>query len=929
MIRQLVLGVLCVTITASSDPNYRLNTPIRPESYEIVITPYFDTGDANAFTFDGQVTVNFKTESVTNQIKLHSEDLTFTAANITLSSGNTNIPLYAASPLEFVKNYSFALINVQTNIEAGKVYTLKIVYQGPIRQDLNGFYRNYYIENGVKKWLGATQMEPTHARKVFPCFDEPELKATFTLVIDRPENYKPSLANTKLKEQTPLSNGYIRETFFPTPRMSTYLVAFLISEFEAGNYSTNDTRELGVFTRPEAKNQTAYAFDFGQRVVEALSAYFGVDYYSTNANLKLDHIALPDFRAGAMENWGLVTYRESLLLYEPEDSTPYFKYRVAQIVAHETTHMWFGNLVTCHWWSNTWLNEGFANYFQDYITSLIEPDVGAGDMLVIGSVYAAYDADGSADAPPITNNDVNSPAEISGHFGAITYQKAGSVIRMMHHFIGDNAFILGLNVYLKKNQFMSGYPELLYAALEEGVTSDNSLDAYPGVTFTVVMSSWITQAGHPVLTVSVDYETETVILTQTRFYINASKSDELYKIPITYTTDASPNFNNTKPSFVMENQTYSFKIANLNKDGSWVIFNIQETGLYRVNYDENSWDRIIAVLKGNKREQIHYLNRAKIVNDAFALYYSDRISFKRLLDVLEFIKEETNYSVLYAGIRGLNKLRSLYLGTEVLTEIDKYINGVVNSLVNRLGYDVVENEGIVDLRNRMQVLELACKVGHTGSVQYATKLFKEFKDNGVEITPSLRPVAYCYGLRNGDDEDYEFLWRRMATTNVANEARIIGDALGCTSQDTKLKKYLVAMQEEESPIRTQDLTVPLESVLANYENVDLVLNELKDNYDVWTTIYPSMETVLSTIGKALKTEEEFDDFESWLSSCAKCTQEVVSRAREALAVSRTSAAWAQVHKAEIINNLKSNGFMTAPSVVTLSFTLLTFILTSV
>ncbi|XP_049870025.1 membrane alanyl aminopeptidase-like [Pectinophora gossypiella] len=930
MIRELVLGALCITIAASSDPNYRLNTPIRPDSYEIVVTPYFDTGDANAFTFDGQVTINFETESVTNQIKLHSEDLTFTAANITLSTGNTNIPLNAANPLEFIKTYSFALINVQTNIEVGKVYTLKIVYQGPIRQDLSGFYRNHYIENGVKKWLGTTQMEPTHARKVYPCFDEPELKATFTLVIDRPENYKPSLANTKLKEQIRLSNGYVRETFYPTPRMSTYVVAFLVSEFEAANYATNGTREFGVFTRPDAKNQTAFTFDFGQRAVEALSAYLGVDYYTTDANLKLDHVALIDFKVGAEENWGLVTYKESLMLYVPEDSTPYFKYRIAQVIAHETAHMWFGNLVTCHWWSNTWLNEGFATYFQDYITSLIQPDVGAGDMLVTGSVYSAYDVDDTADAPPISNNDVYSPAEISGHFGIITYQKAGSVIRMMHHFIGDNAFILGLNIYLKKNSLMSGYPELLYAALEEGITSDNSLAGYSGVIFTEVMSSWITQAGHPVVTVHVDYETEMVTLTQARFYMNAFNSDEIYKIPITYTTDASPNFNNTKPNFVMENKSHSFKISNLNRDDSWVIFNIQETGFYRVNYDDNSWDRIIAALKGNKREQIHYLNRAKIVNDAFALYYSDRINFKRLLDVLEFIKEENNYSVLYAATRGLNKLRSLYFGTEVLTEIDKYINNVANSLVNILGYEVADSEITAELRNRLQVLELACRAGHTGCVQHATKLFKDLKDNGVEITPSLRPVAYCYGLRNGGDEDYEFLWRRMATTNVANEARIIGDALGCTLQDTKLKKYLVAMQEEESPIRTQDLTVPLESVLAYYENVDLVLNELKDNYDVWSTIYPSMDSVLSIICKALKTEEDFDDFESWLSSCAKCTQEVVSKAREALAVSRTSAAWAQLHKAEIIDNLKNNGFMPAPSLASHSFALLlSYIFTNV
>ncbi|CAH2217232.1 jg24955 [Pararge aegeria aegeria] len=452
MLRQLThLALLCMAVQSvysETDTNYRLNTTISPSAYSILITPYFDTGDDKAFTFDGEVEITFTTTTNINTIKLHSENLTYTSANITLMNGGNTVNLLETNPLEFEDKYSFAHINLASELTSGVEYILKIVYTGTIRDDLAGFYKNYYIENGVKKWLGATQLESTSARKVFPSFDEPEYKAVFTLTIDRPANYKPSLANTKLQSNLSLSNGYVRETFYPTPRMSTYLVAFLVSEFEAEHYSRNGTKEVGVFTRPEAKNQTDYAFNFAEKVVQALGDYFGIDYYSTNSNLKLDHIALVDFKAGAMENWGLVTYRESLLLYVPEESTPYYKYRVAQIIAHETTHMWFGNLVTCHWWSNTWLNEGFANYFQDYITAMIEPDVAADDQLIIGSVYTALDADDVPDSPPITNNNVNSPDEISGHFGSITYQKAGSVIRMIHHLIGDNAFKSGLNAYL-------------------------------------------------------------------------------------------------------------------------------------------------------------------------------------------------------------------------------------------------------------------------------------------------------------------------------------------------------------------------------------------------------------------------------------------------------------------------------------------------
>ncbi|XP_026484281.2 membrane alanyl aminopeptidase-like [Vanessa tameamea] len=919
MLRQIILlAFMCAGIkSVYSDTNYRLNTTIVPSTYTISITPYFDTGDKSAFTFDGEVTITFVPGSNINKIKLHSEDLTFSASNISLTSGSNTVSLHADNPLQFEDNYTFAHINLQNEISSGVEYVLKITYQGTIRSDLNGFYKNYYIENGVKKWLGATQMEPTHARKVFPCFDEPELKAEFTLIIDRPQNYKPTLTNTKLQSAVTLSNGYVRETFYPTPKMSTYLVAFLVSEFEAGASITVGSNEFGVYSRPDAKNQSEYAFDFGQRVVKALGDFYGIDYYTTSSNLKLDHVALPDFRAGAMENWGLVKYREALLLYLPEESTPYFKYRIAQIIAHETAHMWFGNLVTCHWWSNTWLNEGFANYFQDYITSMIEPDVGSGDMLVIGSVYSAYDADSTPDSPAITNNNVNSPAEISGHFGTITYQKAGSVIRMMHHLIGDEAFKFGLNAYLSGNKFQSGYPEKLYSSLTEGVNNFNSMSNYSGFDITSVMSSWITQAGHPILNVEVNHDDSSITLTQKRFYIDPShSSDEIYKIPITYTLDIDFNFGNTKPAFIMDSKTYVLPIKEIKENHSWPIFNIQETGLYRVNYDSHTWSHISEHLKGSKREEIHYINRAKIVNDLFALLFADEVQFELLNNVLHFLENETEYAVWSAAIRGLKKLRNHYIGSDTLALVDEFALHLMENIINHLGYEVRTTDDFVTTRNRMQVLEFACQLGHKGCIDNARAMFQDFKNNGKWIDPSLRPVAYCTGLRLGDGDDYDFLWNRMTKNNVANEIWIIGDVLGCTSDETKLNSYLVSMLVENSPIKTQDLTVPLSSVLSNYSHVHVVLEGLQSNISLWKSIYPSLDSVLSTVASALHTQEDFNKYDTWLSSCSECGEKAVASAKAALIKAKAVTTWADNHRSYIWSSLRSDaGKLSAPIMV--------------
>ncbi|CAH2105884.1 unnamed protein product [Euphydryas editha] len=924
----LIPALLCAYIgSVYSDTNYRLNTTIVPSAYSILITPYFDTGDNRAFTFDGEVAITFTPGSDINSIKLHSQDLNYTADNISLTTGSSSVTLHADNPLQFDQNYTFVIINLQNEITSGRQYVLTIRYRGPIRTDLNGFYRNYYIQNGVKKWLGATQLEPTHARKVFPCFDEPALKAVFTLTIDRPQSYKPTLANTKLQSSVTLENGYVRETFYPTPIMSTYLVAFLVSDFEHGDSIINGDNEFGVYSRPDATNQSQYAFEFGQKVVSELGTYFGIDYYSTDVNIKLDHIALPDFNSGAMENWGLVKYREALLLYVPEESTPYYKYRVAQIVAHETTHMWFGNLVTCHWWSDIWLNEGFANYFQDYITSLIEPEVGAGDMLVIGSVHTAYDGDSDIGSSPITNNNVNSPSEISSHFGSISYQKAGSVIRMMHHLIGDEAFKNGLNSYLLSNQFGSGYPDRLYSALTGGVDNFMSLSNYPNINFTSIMDSWITQSGYPILQVDVNEEDSTITLTQKRFYINSShSSEEIYKIPITYTIDTNFDFSNTKPAFIMENKTYVLHIQEIGENHTTPIFNIQETGLYRVNYDNHTWLNIAELLKGNRREEIHYLNRAKIVNDLFAFLFADEVKFELFENVLQFLENETEYAVWSVAIRGFNKLRNYYLGSDSLALIDEFALKLTENAISKLGYEVRDGDNFVTLKTRMELLVFTCRLGHQGCINNSVALFQDFKNNGKWIHPSLREAAYCMGLKHGNGDDYDFLWNRMATTNVANEMRLISGVLGCSNDQAKLNSYLVSMLVENSPIRTQDLNVPLNSVLGEYSNVNIVVEALKQNVSLWKSIYPNFGTVLSSIAAAMHTPEEFDAYNAWLTSCDECGLPAVESAKHALDLALKITDWADQHRSDIRSSLGNDARAITPSilllvlgVITLSF----------
>ncbi|XP_052753559.1 membrane alanyl aminopeptidase-like isoform X2 [Galleria mellonella] len=889
---------------AFCDPSYRLSTPIKPSAYNIRISPIFDSPEPVAF--DGEVTIIFRTDTPINQIQLHSSDLNFTTTDITLT------PSIAITSLSFNETLQFAFINLASDLQANIDYSLTIVYRGPVRTDLYGFYGGIYTENGQRKWVGATQMEPTHARQTFPCFDEPQLKATFTIALDRPANYT-TVSNMKRESTTDLPNGYQRDLYYPTPIMSTYLVAFAVSQFVLANQSPNPSRSVGIYVRPDAANQTDFTYEFAVKVVDRLGEYFNVDYFATNPNLKLDHIGLPDFNAGAMENWGLVTYRESLVLYIPEDSSAYYKYRVAQIVAHETTHMWFGNLVTCHWWSDAWLNEGFANYFQDYITSLIEPEIRSDNILVTGSVYSAYNADESPSATPISNPNVYTPSQISGNFGTITYQKGGSVIRMMHHLIGDEAFRAGLNSYLTNSRLSSGYPEQLYAGLNTGVQTYDSLAAYPGFNISGVMGSWISQPGHPVLEVNVDYANKTATLTQRRFYSNSShQSDEIYQIPITYTISDSIDFTNTKPAFILGDRSIQIDL-NITEN-SWVLFNIQETGLYRVNYDDASWNRIANALKGEDRLKIHNLNRAKIVNDLFAFYFADEIPFERLYSVIEYLALEDDYSVWLAALSGLKKLRSRYLGSDVLGDLERTALQLARHAINELGYHPRETDDFESLRNRLELLEFACDVGDAECIQHTVALFRGLVDNNVEVPASIRSVVYCNGLRQGVAGDYDYLWNRMLTTNVANEERTILDVLGCTSNKEKIVSYLTSVLEEDRKIKTQDLSTPLSSVLRTYSNLETVLEAF--SCSEWRPGYSLLNSVISTIANALRTDSDFEKFEERLQSTG-CQESEINSGRNAVNSIKTTLEWADDHKNEILAQLRNKGITTLPSYILL------------
>lgn len=339
----------------------------------------------------------------------------------------------------------------------------------------------------------------------------------------------------------------------------------------------------------------------------------------------MDMIAIPDFSAGAMENWGLITYRETALLFEPNISSSSSQYSVASVIAHELAHQWFGNLVTMRWWTDLWLNEGFATYVASLGVHYIHPEWNSFAEESNSNTMSIFKFDALKSSHPVSVQ-IGNPNEIPTIFDSISYQKGSSIIRMMHLFLGDDVFAGGLNKYLKKYKYTNAEQDNLWQALTEEAHKHDALEQ--NVTVKHIMDTWTLQTGFPIITVTRDYEKNSAEVRQQRFLTEKSPGKAPFKetcwwVPLSYTTAQELNFNTTEPKTWLEcdnqNDPISKELIDLPLDDEWIIFNIQISGLYKVKYDEKNWDLLIKQLTGPELEKISVLNRAALINDALDL----------------------------------------------------------------------------------------------------------------------------------------------------------------------------------------------------------------------------------------------------------------------------------------------------------------------
>ncbi|XP_068631129.1 membrane alanyl aminopeptidase-like [Battus philenor] len=849
--------------TNVDEPKYRLLDTVQPRDIIVDLDVYLFESRFNGLV---QLVVDVR-ENLT-QIVLHQNVVAIQGVNV-LDANNNPVPLLVSNPFEINSYFEILTINLNNVILPGR-YTIIVSYLGRINENPldRGFYKGYYYFGNEKRQYATTQFQPFHARKAFPCFDEPQFKSRFTISITRDSNLSPSFSNMAIANTQVVSANRIRETFLPTPIVSAYLIAFHVSDFVATNSSATPNKPFQIISRQGPINQHDYAADIGMKITNEMDAYFDIAYYDMGQGqpMKNDHIALPDFPSGAMENWGMVNYREAYLLYDSAHTNLMNQNTIATIMAHELAHKWFGNLVTCFWWSNLWLNESFASFFEYFAAHYADPSLELDDQFVVDYVHSALTWDAGESATPMNLTTVVNNPSISSHFSTTSYAKGASVLRMLEHFVGFNTFRNAMRIYLKDNAYGIGYPEDMYAAFRSAVSQDPTFARdFPNVDIAQVFDSWVQNPGAPVVNVYVNMTSGLISLTQERFQLTGTPQPSIWQIPISWTHSGNINFNNTRPTYILSERTGSIQKP---AGHHWVILNIAQSGLYRVNYDDHNWEMIASYLQ-RSRTNVHKMNRAQIVNDVLFFIRAGVISINRAFDVLSFLRDETDYYVWAGAIGQLDWIRArLEHLPAAQKEFDTYLLSLMESAIQHLGYEERSTDSVSTILNRMQILNYACNLGHVGCIEHSVARWRAFRTNESNLVPvNARRYVYCSGLRSGDASDYNFLFNKYNTSENAADMVVMLRTLACTRDRASIEHYLQQSLYNDR-IRIHDRTSAFQFALqGNRENFQTVMNFLYNNFNSIRDNYGGsarLTIVINALSTFMREFLHISEFQTWL-----------------------------------------------------------------
>lgn len=769
--------------------NVRLPKNISPISYNIELEP-----DLYNLTFTGKENIRIKISKQTNTLVLHAKELEITTAKCQKVS-LTDTEMFAK--ISYDKKNDTVRFVFPKPIKNGEV-ELILIWRGILNDKMRGFYRSRYEKNGQEHFLATTQFEATDARRAFPCFDEPAHKAVFhvSLIIDKDKTAISNTSPTIFEHEA----GKRIFKFSPTPKMSTYLLAFIVGDFEFLEKKSSRGVLVRVHTTPGKKHQAKFALDCAVKTLDFYEKYFDIPYPLPT----LDMIAIPDFSSGAMENWGAITYRESAILFDEEKSSLANKQWVALVIAHELAHQWFGNLVTMEWWTHLWLNEGFASYIEYLAVDKMFPSWDIWTQFAVHDLNVALRLDALKNTHPI-EVEVHHPDEIGEIFDEVSYSKGASIIRMLASYLGEKDFRDGLRHYLKKHSYKNTETIHLWQAFEK----------VSGKKVSKIMHTWTSKGGYPVITPKITKEK--ISFSQKRFFaspISAKKTRDKTKweIPLI--------FKHEKPNF-------------------------GETGFFRVNYGKELLNKLAPSIQNKTLPPI---DRLGVIRDLFALSEAGIIDTVQALKFLENYKHEDNYVVLAEIATGLGKIEQLIAKEKNKEFLNKIILKIFSPIVISLGWKKRPTDTHVDILLRSLSLSRVGRSKDESVIKEARNKFQELLKN-KKIESDIRGAVYTIVASNGGMKEFKILLEKYKKEKLHEEKNRIGATLGDFT-DSKILEQVCEFAMSKH-VRPQDSVSILSSVGNNPLGRDIWLNFIKKNWKTLISRYGEGGLTLSRAIKAI------------------------------------------------------------------------------
>ncbi|XP_056445378.1 thyrotropin-releasing hormone-degrading ectoenzyme-like [Gadus chalcogrammus] len=852
----------------------RLPGSLLPRHYDLDLHVHMDN-----FTFTGEVSIRLDCVNATKYIVLHTDRLEVSSVSVwSGSSASRSASRGVGGAARVLRHFSVPanqmyVLALHRELRPMRTYRVNITFQAVIENDLLGFYRSSYLQDQEKRYLAVTQFSPVHARKAFPCFDEPVFKATFSLSLRHDPQYT-SLSNMPVESSSLAEDGWLTNRFAQTPRMSTYYLAWSVCNFTYRETHTETGVTVRLYARPDAIASGAgdYALQITRRLLGFYQQYFNVKYSLP----KLDLLAVPKHPYAAMENWGLSIFVEQKLLLDAEVSSSSYQMELTMVVVHEICHQWFGDLVTPMWWEDVWLKEGFAHFFEYVGTDFLFPKWNMEKQRFLTDVlHEVMQLDGLSSSHPISQ-EVTEATDIDRVFDLIAYKKGAALIRMLASVMGQQLFQRGLNDYLTTHMYSNAARNDLWNKLTQAMQS-----AGRDIDVREMMDRWTLQMGYPVVTIvrsqSDEILNSDIIISQEHFLYSqetGQKNDSYqWLIPLTVAM-GNVTVISQESLIWINNKTEIHRLGEIDDD-SWLLGNIDQTGYYRVNYDLNNWRLLTQQLQTN-HQIISVGNRAGLIDDAFNLARAGLLPQDIPLQLIGYLPGEHSFLPWHAASRVLYQLDRLLDRTENYSVFSDYVLQQVSSRYHRMGWpSPVTTATVMQASYQTEELQrelimLACSFGNKHCHRQAVALISDWiSSNKNRIPPNVRDMVYCTGVSLMDEDVWEFIWMKFHSSRAVSEKKVLLEALTCSDNSFLLSRLLnLSLSSELVP--EQDLIDVIIHVGRNPHGRHLAWSFFRDKWTLLNSRYGEAlflnSKLIGGVTEYLNTEDELNELKEFHAS---------------------------------------------------------------